>query len=115
MNNNDRYLIVKKSLLGIATAAILSACGPTAPNDPRQTALPHPLTQAEPITSLAAGSCATGGLRLYHGLDYNGDGRLGVYERHREETICNPAPLGIPSATGVALGKKPQTALPEGG
>ncbi len=115
MNKNDRYLIVKKSLFGIATAAILSACGPTAPNNPQQTDLPRPLSQAEPITSLAAGGCAAGGLRLYHGLDYNGDGRLGVYERHREETICNPAPLGITPATGVALGKKPKVALPEGG
>ena len=115
MINNARYLITKQSLFSIAVATMLSACGLATPDDPQQSELPRPLSQAEPIASLAAGGCAAGGLRLYYGLDYNGDGHLGVYERHREETICNPAPLENSPATGVALSKKPKISLPEGG
>ena len=115
MIKNNRDIGFRLRLAGLAALGILSGCGSPTPANPQQTALPSPLSQAEPITSLGAGGCAAGGLRLYHGLDYNGDGRLGVYERHREETICNPAPLGITPATGVALGKKPKVTLPEGG
>ena len=109
-----RYHALKPPLFSIAIAAMLGGCGSTAPDDPQQTALPQPLSQAEPITTLATGGCAAGGLRLYHGLDYNGDGRLGIYERHRVETICNPAPLAVTPGTGVALGK-PKMELREGG
>ncbi len=109
-----RYLALKSIIAPLTAIWLSSGCAPSAPTDPQTQNLPQPLSQAEPIPNLAAGSCAAGGLRLYHGLDYNRDGRLSVYERHREETICNPAPLDISPTNGVALGK-PKVVLPEDG
>jgi hypothetical protein len=106
------HIAPKAALLGLAML-LLSGCDQGAPIDVHQKGLPQPLSQAEPLTSLAAGGCATGGLRLYHGLDYNGDGKLGIYERHRQELICNPTPLAVTPATGVAL-SKPKAITPEG-
>ena len=106
------HLARKAALLG-ATMILLSGCDQGTPVDVHKKGLPQPLSQAEPLASLAASDCATGGLRLYHGLDYNGDGKLGIYERHRQELICNPSPLGVTPATGVAL-SQPKVATPEG-
>ncbi len=105
---------IKTVVFSAAIVSLLSACDQGSPVNLHQKSLPQPLSQAETLTSLAAGGCVAGGLRLYHGLDFNGDGKLGIYERHRQEIICNPSPLDTTSSNGVAL-SKPKTPLPEDG
>ena len=105
-----RHQVYLLALLLVASS-ILAGCDQTVPANQYQSELPAPLSLAEPVL---AGGCPVGGIRLYHGLDYNHDGRLGIYERHHEELICNPTPLGVTPATGVALGK-PKVQRPEDG
>jgi len=101
-------------MIGMILLLLISGCDQASPVNLYQKSLPQPLSQAEPLSTLAAGGCSAGGLRLYHGLDFNGDGRLGIYERHHQEVICNPAPLTVTPSTGVAL-SKPKVKLPEDG
>ncbi len=100
--------------LCIACLTLLAGCGRPVPGNQYQDSLPQALSLAEPVEEVAGNSCSAGGFRLFHGLDYNGDGRLSVFERHHEELICNPSPLEATPTTGIALGK-PKAPRPEDG
>jgi hypothetical protein len=103
-------------LLVTTTLLILSLCGCSVESSVKNQMekLPAALSQAVPLSTASLGNCATGGILIMHGLDFNGDGRLGPYEQHHEEIVCNPAPLGITPATGVAL-KTGKSRLPDDG
>lgn len=64
--------------------------------------LPQPISLLQAHDSRIAATCATGGILMLHGLDYNQDGQLGPYERLETEIVCNPS-IDLPKGQGVAM------------